>query len=192
MRIYHTVSSKPLDPQPKVGLSLGGYRSSTYLRNDSLGNMFGGVSMYTVKNSNQDQYLAFVLRNELGFDIENVKLWFEYDEDCYSNILVAAVNMSTDSDGNLYMEQVRDINEKPLYAEFFEANGEANAVDIGSLVGSETVGLWFRRSLLIDKIKEDQDKIYEKLPTDEYRYREVVLPKFDSIDIKISYDAVVV
>jgi hypothetical protein len=191
MRLYYTVSSEPEVQQTKPNLSLGGYKSSSPIQSSIIGNLFGDISMYTVKNNNQNQYIGLVLKNETGGIIENVKLWFDYNDDCYSNIKVASIDLSVDGDGRYVMERVSSINSKPIYAEFFEANTEVNAVDLGGLQVDETIGIWLKRSFLIDKIKEDQNNIYQKVPGNEYLYEEIVLDKEDNIELSISWDIVV-
>ena len=191
MKLYYTVSSAPEDVQLKPDLSLGGYKSSTPMPSSELGNMFGDISMYTVKNGNQNQYIGLIAKNELDVDIENIKVWFTFNTNCYSLLKISAIDLSVDSDGNYMMERVKTIFSKPIYSDFKEASTEETAVDLGSLLKGEFFGIWIERSLLLDKIKEDQEAIYQKDPSNPYYYNEIVLDKTDEIALNISYDEVI-
>lgn len=185
MRIYYT-SSTAEAPQTKPTLSLGGYRAASPIPNDQFGNLFGDISMYTVKNAIEQHYIGLILVNERA-TTEHVYLWFEHPEGAYSKLRVAAVDLLTDADGNKYMERVPAYTSKPLYAEFHEADGEANKVDLGSLAAGESLAIWINRELDITAIKEDQDKIYEVDPLKPHIYKEVELPKFDSIGLVLDW-----
>ena len=190
MAIFYTVSSKPLDAQIKPNLSLGGYQSSTPLKNGVLGGMFGDISMYTVKGNNQNQYIALMFKNDFGVNIDNIKVWFTFPDTCYSNMQIAVVDLASDEDGNQYMEQVRSYNEQPVYATFVDAISGSEA-DLGSMNSGEMVGIWVCRVLDLDTIKSDQSNIYVVDPTDSYRNISVSLLQEDDIVLNISYDVVV-
>ena len=63
MKLYYTVSSYQDTPQRSIGLSLGGYRSSTFVRNDEMNNLFGDISLLSLKQ-NRSQYIAIQLQTE--------------------------------------------------------------------------------------------------------------------------------
>lgn len=187
MKFYYTVASQPEDRQAKPNLSLGGYKSSSQLPNGVFGAMFQDISMYTVKTNNQNKYIGLVLVNDTGQAAKDVELWFGYPTGCLSKMKFAAVDLATDTDGNLYMERIPHNSSKPLYAEWSEADGEVNRVNIGDIPIDGVIGIWFERELLLDTIKEQQNAIYEVNPNDPYRYNEVELPKEDSIEIGLNW-----
>jgi len=187
MKLYYTVSSKENDVQNKPSLSLGGYKSITALPNSEFGNLFGDISMYTVKNNNQNQYVGLILQNETGKIVQDINVYFVFPNTCYSNLRIAAVDLIKDSHDEYFMERVSTINSKPLYAEFFEANGEENTQNVGDLPINGKLGLWIERAFDLDTIKKDQNNIYEVDPSDPYHYLPLELSKEDDISIVISW-----
>jgi len=188
MYLYHTVITGNEEEQLVPALSLGGFKSSSRVVNSKNGNLFPDISNMTITNYSQNQYIGLVLKNETGVARTNVEFWFEFPAKCYSNMKVAAVDMALDSNNFLQMEHVSNINEKPLNAEFFEANGSAAKVLIGDLAINEQVGIWIERSLLLDIIKEDQSNIWENDPDHGGRVREIPLGKEDEIFIGVSWN----
>ena len=191
MRLYYTVSSGTEAVQSKPSLSLGGYKSSNPLVNSQIGNLFSDITTLTVQQFNQNQFIGLILKNETGAAVTGIQMWFEYPDGCYSDFTVAAVDLSTDENGNKVMEQIPTINSQPLYGEFYEANGPGNAVDIGDLGIDEQVGIWIQRSLLTDVILAQQANVAEKVPnTYGYNYdsyQPVILPILDEINLGISW-----
>ena len=187
MQLFYTVSSKPEDVQPKPSLSLGGYKSSSPLQSNLMGTMFGDISMYTVKNSYSNNYIALVLKNTTGVDVTNVMFSFTIPSTSYAAFNVAAVGMIADSDGNLAMEQVQTNMSKPISATFYSANGVANAVNIGSILAGGQIGLWVERVLDLPTIKTDQANLATPTVADPYIYEANVLGKEDDIDMVINW-----
>jgi hypothetical protein len=191
MRLYYTVASQPEAVQNKPSISLGGYKSSSPLPNSVVGNIFSDISMYTVKNANTNKYIGLVLKNETTKDAVNIEICFIYPTGAASKFRVAAVDMALDAEGQYYMEHIIENSSKPLYANFAEADGETNKINIGDLAIGEVVGIWLERELLLDAIKTQQNEIYQKTLTDEYRYEEIELPKEDNIGFAITWEEVV-
>lgn len=189
MKLYYTVASQQDVAQPKPNLSLGGYKSSTVVPNSVLGNMFADISMYTVKNYTSPSYIGLILVNDSATEKAiDVNLWFKHLDDCITTFKVAAVDLTTDAEGEKYMEHIPNFNSKPLYATFSEADGEVNRVSIGDILAGGMVGLWFERTIDIATAKTQQNAIYEVDPADPYRYLPVELSKEDQVDIGISWD----
>lgn len=187
MRLYYTASSEPEAAQSDPRLSLGGYKSATALTNSKFGNLFSSITPVTVVQFNQNQYVGLVLKNETGIAVTGIQLWFEYPTGCYSKFRVAAVDMVEDTDGNLRMEHLPDINSKPICGEFYEADGEVNKVDLGDLINEEQIGIWIERELLLSVISAQSEAVYEVDPDLQGRFKEVVLPTDEEIKIGISY-----
>ena len=189
MYLYYTVSSQPEEVQLKPQLSLGGYKSSNKVVNGKINNLFSDITPMSVSNFNQNRYIGLVLKNELGADKTNLKLWFVFPEGVYSVFRIAAVDMALDSNSNLMMEHIDTVNTKPLYVDqFYEANGEVNAVDLGDLTNGSQIGLWIEMGLLIDDIKSSYDDVYIQDPSNSYRYLEVEKEKLDEIEIHLTWD----
>jgi CTP:phosphocholine cytidylyltransferase-like protein len=115
-------------------------------------------------------------------------MWFDHPADCISTFKLAAVDLATDAEGEKYMEHAPNMNSKPLYATFSEADGEVNRVSIGDINAGAMVGIWIERSIDITTAKTQQNEIYEVDPSDPYRYLPVELSKEDNVKIGISWD----
>ena len=187
MKLYYTTPTGYLGLQTKPNLSLGGYQSITPLPNSTVGNLFGDISMYTVKNSTQNQYIGLMLKNETIATVHSILIYFVYPTTCYSLMRVAAVTPAVDTDLHSYIENVGSIQSKPIYATFSAADGVTNAVNIGDLAAGGVLGIWFERELLESVIKTDQNNIYVVDPSNPYRYLPVDLSKEDSINIVLSW-----
>lgn len=160
IKLYYTTPEKEGVEQIRPMLSLGGYRASNTIPNDEFGNLFGEITPLSI-DKNKDEYRALVVKNESSQKLTDVKLWFEYPEKSYSKFLISAVQMREDENGELAMEHVNTIYSRPMYAEFFEANGENDAVTIGDMEAGAQVGIWLKRILNLDVIIEDQDSNLE-------------------------------
>lgn len=188
MYLYYTIISQEDAIQQKPQLSLGGFKAVNKVSSGQLNNLFSDVSQLTIANYNQPLFVALILKNELPGNVINVKIWFEYEENCYSKLSFSVTNLIQDTEGFFQMEHVETPNSQPLFAEFFEANGEVNAVNIGNIVAGDMVGIWIKRELLMSIIKEDQLTVYEPDPALEGRFKERILQKEDNIQLKISWD----
>jgi hypothetical protein len=187
LKLYYTSTKGQDEVQSKFYSSLGGYKSSTPVRNDSFDNFFGEVSSYTIANNSDPQYIGLVLKNE-GADKTGLKIYFERDEKCYSKIYVAAVTMIADSDGKYMFEHVPTLNSSPLYATFYEAEGVDTAVSLGDLDEGAMIGLWLKREILRDVAEQDASVVAVQDPEDEHRMIPVVLDKLDTINMVLEYD----
>lgn len=189
MYLYYTNITGNELVQSKPQLSLGGFKSSTRLTNSQLLNLFGDISQLSINQFNGNQYRGLVLKNELGVSATDVYLWFVYPADKYCKLRVAAVNMVLDSEGHYQMEHIDNVNSKPLYAEFFEADGKDNKVGLGDIASGEQIGIWIEREFMIDDIILGEQDVYEEVTSvDNVKtYREKVRQTVEEIEINISW-----
>lgn len=143
IKLYYTTVKGVDEINIRPDLSLGGYRSSTVVPNSVVNNLFSDISIYGAIRE-QDEFIGVIAKNESANDIENVKFWFDFPENCQKNIKIAAVDL--DSTG--WMEHIEHPYQTPYYSDFYEANGEENAVDLGNILAGETIGLWFKLSVI--------------------------------------------
>ena len=188
LQLYYTSVRGEDDPQMNYYNSLGGYRSSDIFKNDNFDNMFGEISIYTVNNNNRDQYVGLVLKNNYSSTKDNIRLWFERSENCYSKLYIAAVDMVQDENGKYYMEHIKDLHSSPVLSDFYEAEGEENSVDLGSLTAGQQIGLWIKREILVDDIKLDIEDMVEQDPENQHRVVLKNKEKEDMIELKLSFD----
>jgi len=188
LQLYYTSVTGEDTPQMNYYNSLGGYRSSDVIKNDDFDNMFGEISIYTVNNNNRNQYIGLVLKNNYSSTKNNIKFWFDRPENCYSKLYIAAIDMLQDEDGKYYMENIKDLHSSPVMAKFYEAEGEDNSVDLGSLSAGQQVGLWIKREILVDNIKSDMEDIVKQDPDNQHRVVLNEKEKEDMIELNFSFD----
>lgn len=146
MKLYYTTTAGENQVVTDPRLSLGGYQSATLVGNNVFDNLFSEISLHTlsrVETLDQPEYIGLILRNETEEDVENLWIWFEYPEDCYCELLIAAVDLNSSG----AMENISSRHSQPLYATFYEADGVENAVPLGTILREEMVGLWICRRL---------------------------------------------
>jgi hypothetical protein len=190
LKLYYTTTKGEDELQPKFFKSLGGYKSSSLVKNDQFDNFFSEISNYSIAENNGDEYIGLMLVNE-GTDKTNINFYFDYPTNCYSKLYVAAVDTTTDADGNEYIENVPTIHSSPVYADFNEADGEVNKVSLGNLLANEQLGLWIKRELLMSVIEADKGTLVQDDPdpdASETRVVAVEKDKVDSIGLVFSYD----
>jgi hypothetical protein len=188
LKLYYTTTKGEDELQPKFFKSLGGYKSSSLVKNDQFNNFFSEISNYTLSENNESEYIGLMLVNE-GTDKINISLYFDYPINCYSKLYIAAVEPTVDADGKEFIENIPTIRSSPVYAVFNEADGAANEVSLGNMLADEKLGIWIKRELLMDVIEADKDTLVEDDTTaSETRVKAVDIDKSDAIGIVMSYD----
>jgi hypothetical protein len=189
MKLYFTTPAGQDNIQTDPRLSLGGYKALSPVPNAAFDNLFSEISQFMLSKTPEDEFIGLVLKNETGAAVENLWLWFEYSTGGYAKMLVAAVDLTVDAAGVLTMEHIISRLAKPLYADFYEANGQANAVEIGNLADGEMVGLWLCRQLiegLADSV-QSEDKLYQTDPANADLVVPIVPIKQEAISIKMEW-----
>ena len=188
MKLYYTVSSYQDTPQRSIGLSLGGYRSSTFVRNDEMNNLFGDISLLSLKQ-NRSQYIAIMMKNELDVVAGNVRLFFSFPMPTQCIYQLAAVITTKDSDGNDVMERTETIYSKPMYGTFVSPTEQSPAI-IGDMQPGQQIGLWICRSLDLDAAMEEYNDVAEPDPTFTLgkRYKKKVQNTEDNVNLNIFWD----
>ena len=185
MKLYYTTSVGQDQIQNDPHLSLGGYKSASPIPNDVFGGLFDVITQFLLSKVPESEYIAIILENNGAEDIENLWLWFEYPEKCYSKLLVAAVDLVSDTNGVLTMEHIPNRNSRPLYAEFYEANEIDDAVLLGTIKTGGMLGLWFERQLIDDLAQEvvKEENLYETNSGNIDMVQAITSEKSDSIKL---------
>lgn len=188
LKLFYTTTKGQDVAQSRADKSLGGYRSASLFKNDDFDNIFGEISNYTLKNADsQNQYVGLILLNDSNSVVSDINVWFDYPTSCYSKLEIAAVDLTQDSDGKYYMENILSINSSPVYADFYEADGEANKQNIGNLAANAMVGIWLKRTVLSSVADQDIANEIVDDPDNEHRVKFVEPEKVDIIEMKMSY-----
>lgn len=188
IKIYYTTTVGQDQPQDKIQLSLGGYKSSTPFKSGELNNLFSEITDYTISVADQDQYIGLIVKNDSLSVVETVNLWFDYPVDSYSKYHISAVDLSTDSEGLKYMESLNNINCKPVYSEFVEADGIDNKQDLGYLQPGDSFGLWIKRELNNSIIESDKTNLIVEDPNNKDKVIQNPLSQTDLIKMYLSYN----
>ncbi len=152
MKLYYTVIQEEGLPQSRTDLSLGGFKSSTPIPSNRFSNLFDDLSCYSV-TENQNEYIGIMLMNDSVSEITNVTLYFVYPEVDSVNVSQKILELAPVAlDSNNQMESITNPYSAPYLAEFHEADGVANAINIGSIPASGLIGLWIKRRIDVDKI----------------------------------------
>lgn len=149
MRLYYTIISIEENPQTRPDLSLGGFKSSTVVPNNSLSNLFSDISCYSI-SEDQNEYIAIALVNEEASPVTGITLYFDYPDGVQKNIEMAFVNFNASEE----MEIIPNPYATPYNAEFSSADGVANAISIGDLAAGAKIGVWFKK-IILKSVVED-------------------------------------
>lgn len=187
MKLFYTTAGEQDTPQAKPSQSLGGYKSSSPVQNNIFDNLFGELSMNTIKD-NRDEFIGLMLVNDSISDLTGVNIYFEHPVDSYSEYKIGAIIPALDVDGFNYIEQIPSRNSQPLYIEEFVTADIDNRFDIGDMDAGVVVGVWVKRELLIDFIKSDSNDLYSQDPENPRIYLPKEKATQDSINIIISWD----
>lgn len=150
MNLYYTNISAEDQPQSRTDLSLGGFKSSSLVPNDSFANLFSDLSCYSVKE-NRDEYIGLILKNNTGSQVDDVTLYFTYPTDPQKTIEFAFVALNSNNE----IEIIPTVYSKPLIGTFEGADGIGNAVNIGNLAADAAIGIWFKRIINISELETE-------------------------------------
>lgn len=160
MKLYFSDISQEGQPQNESRLSLGGYCSSTMVPSGQLNALFSEVSTYTLEK-NRKEYIFLVIKNEFENVVKHPQLWIEKDDSHICNFKFAIVEPMPSGE----FESTQSPFNKPLYAEFYTANGIEDAIEMSPIDPGDMLGLWIERSIDSEnpqvKNRNNCDYLYE-------------------------------
>lgn len=172
LRFYYTTSAGYDNQQTKISDSLGGYKSSTPVPNDTFSNLFDEISLNLASNP-REQYIALILKNEGTETLKNVNMWFSVATDSpYGKIMVGAIGMNKDENDNPVTPRTSSIYEKPYWIQFYDAT-EEDKVTLGDIEPDAEICLWFSRVLDGKIIREDYNNVVERDTNTQNRYKKI-------------------
>lgn len=182
MKLYYTGAEEYNAAQSDPDKSLGGFLSSTQTPNDLMNNLFGDISKYTIDKKLREAK-ALILKNDTGSAVTNLNFYFDIPSDTYCKFEIAAVTITPDADGNVFMENITSFRGTPFSGNFTEADGVANQVLLSaSLADGGYLGLWLRRTIK-DDVKDNFS--CDQLYTDHQAGNE--LPESGYVDIVLDW-----
>ena len=187
MKLYYTVSSGYLQPQPNFINSLGGYPSSTLVPNDTFGNLFDELSLAEVKNA-RTQYRAIIIQNDSESIASNVELWFEQEETNVCTFQIGATILTERGDAQ-YMESIDNSYAKPFMTQLYPATEDAK-VTVGDMQPGQMIGLWISRSIDKQKAVEEYNNVAERDLTTQSRYKPIEKIQDEAVNLKINWENV--
>lgn len=188
MEIYYTISSGQDTPVVSPYQSLGGYKSSTYVENDSFDGIFEEISLNKMKNQ-QTEYIALMLYNNENVDLTNITISITPPINSQCSFMVGATIPTLDANGEPYIERIRTIYSRPFTPVFVEAT-EENPANLGNLEAGGMLGLWLQRSFNSEEILTQYMDIAEKDVTSAYgaRYKPIAQNKSESVAVVINWE----
>lgn len=150
IKLYYTSKKGENEVQTRPDLSLGGYKSSTLIPNNSVNNLFSDISVYSVVKG-QSEFIGIMAKNESSNPVINLRFWFDFPVGCQRKIEVAAVDLTEDGQ----IEGIENPYQQPYYAEFHEADGEGSAVDLGGIGAGQSIGIWLKSSINKENIVDE-------------------------------------
>ena len=148
IKLYYTTKVAAEDIQTRADLSLGGFKSSTMIPNNSLSNLFSDLSLYSIQR-NSSEFIAVIATNTAAADIVNINVWFGYPAMCQRKIEIAAVDLTVEGE----MEGIDSAFSQPYYADFHEADGEGNKIQLGDIEAGKSIGIWLKSSIVLQNIE---------------------------------------
>ena len=160
MKIFYTGADTFDAEQKDKDKSLGGYKSSTLTPNDLGGNLFGDVSMYTLDEKLRETR-ALIFLNDSGSPLVNLSIHFDVLTGSVGTFEVAAVGLTPNAAGEVFMESIDNIRATPFVGTFVEADGIANKQLLSASFEDDSyIGLWIRRTITdADKAQFDCDTL---------------------------------
>lgn len=180
MKLFYTVISGQDAQQSSPSLSLGGFKSSSVVPNDSYNSLFSDISSYSIQK-NLVEYIGLILQNTFQTGVTNISLWIPEVKSNICKIRLAIVELTPEGE----MEAIPTINSKPVYAEFYETS-EDNKFQIEDFVlqPEGMLGLWLERSF-----NEESEEFLMRNNCD-YLYSNIDNKKNTSekVSLKINFD----
>jgi len=181
MILYYTGASNNNEAQPKVNLSLGNYVSNSPVPSGQIGATLNNVTKLT--EARNDKYIFMLaLKNTTSSEAVDVTIYYDYPTDNQYKLELAFVSPSTDSLGDELYEKILSTSSLPITGTFAEYSGVGNAINIGNIVAGESIGIWFKATLIAANIAEPTcDELYSDFTN------EVEEVKEQEINFSISY-----
>lgn len=145
LKLFYTGAAKFNKPNLDASKSLGGYISSSEVPNAFLGNLFGELSRYTIKEG-RPEVRCFAIKNTDIAIKTGVKAFFTYPVDNACTYEIGFSPALADNCGDLYTEALNSIYSKPYSVTFHAGKvGSVNALALPNLDPNMYLIIWVRR-----------------------------------------------
>lgn len=183
----YTTSVKGLSPQSNNNLSLGGYRSSTPVKNDDINNLFDEISLYGMSIA-KNEYRGIMFTNNTPVIMKNVRLYFEKIGEPFCDFGLNVTSTVKDEDGNDWMERITDIYSKPLMGDFILMPTKDNPVIAGDINPNTSIGLWLQRVFNKQRLEAEYNNVAVKSTTSIRRYEKVEKETEEGYNLIMEWD----
>jgi hypothetical protein len=153
MILYYTGATAPDTIQINADKSLGGFVSSSVIPNGRLANLFSTIAKSDITGKVFDVRMI-ALKNITGGTVNNVKIYSVLGSSPHVKLKLAAVAPATNNCGNKYFESIYDSHTLPYQATLDYHEGSGNAIDAGSILNNDIVGIWIMREIDQTKFPE--------------------------------------
>lgn len=121
-------------------LSLGGVISTTEVVDNTLNNLFDDVTG-DEHTAGATEYRAIFFKNSSAETAYNAKIWIDSNTTATDDTL----NIGKEATVGSPIQTVALETTAPTGISFSTADGQANAISIGSLLAGEVIGIWIKR-----------------------------------------------
>lgn len=165
MELYYSGASVNGATQHDPWLSLGGRVSSSRVPNGAKNNVFPTITKQDVTGNTVAGRLL-VLKNTTGGAVSNIKIWVS-DSEQYCQYELAVLLPAT-VDGSPMFEKIHSATgELPYQGVFTRNTSEGEAITITSLANNACVGIWLKRTLLLDEFNDIEKGDARQLTNDQ-------------------------
>lgn len=187
MIFNYTTSVKGGHQQPNNSLSLGGYKSSSIVKNDDLNNLFDEISLYGMSEG-KTEYRAIMFTNTTPAPMNNVKLYVEKIGEPFCEFAINITSTVKDPEGNDWMERVQDVFSRPIMGDFKNLPTKEDPITIESIEPNEVIGIWVQRTINRKKVRDEYDNVAVKSQEHIRRYVSVEKDREEGYSLIMEWD----
>lgn len=166
IQLFYTNAEQPNSSQENPSKSIGGYVSSTQVKNDELENLFGSVSQEREFRRNIE-YRLLALKNLHTQSIENIKLIIGLTGNGESKFYLASSLPVDNTCEEKEFELLTSKYSKPSSVDSFLEIQDQQEVELTGveLESGEVVGFWLSREYIKEEVNLDCDNLNEDMST---------------------------
>lgn len=186
MIFNYTTATKGNVAQPTNSLSIGGYKSSSMVKNDDINNLFDEISLYGMSQG-RNEYRAIMFTNNTPVVMKNVRMYFDKVGNPFCDFSINVTATVKDEEGNDWMERVADIYSKPMMGDFTNPTIDVPTI-IGDISPNSTIGIWVQRSFNKQRVEEEYNKVAVKSNENTRRYIAVEKETEEGYNLVMEWD----
>ena len=141
--------------------SLGGVISTTEVTDNTLNNLFDDVTG-DEHTAGDIEYRAFYFKNASAETGSNAKIWIESNTTATDDTIEIGIESASGSP----IQTISDESTAPIGISFSTANGQINALTIGTMTAGTVYGVWVKRTVTAGSTPQATDTAVLKVYID--------------------------